>query len=125
MGGYLPQYNPGNCDLLYICDKFRMKPSELHEDGRWEGYMNGESTLERILLLVATQVLSPQDKEAVLFKFHLLQATWANGPCGFATSWWTTWGNGTLGGKSCKFFVHVCVYTSVSKIHNLLRSKNI
>eukprot|EP00434_Breviolum_minutum_P036229 symbB.v1.2.032095.t1/scaffold3754.1/size70833/6 len=45
MGGYLPQYNPGNCDLLYICDKFRIKPSELHEDGRWEGYMNGESNL--------------------------------------------------------------------------------
>eukprot|EP00438_Fugacium_kawagutii_P001712 Skav202854 [mRNA] locus=scaffold2311:201453:208540:+ [translate_table: standard] len=43
MNGYLPQYFPGNCDLFYVCNKFRLKPSEIQEQGRWAGYMNGES----------------------------------------------------------------------------------
>ena len=45
MNGSLPQFAPGNCDLFYVCNKFRLKPGSLSEDGRWGGYMNGESTL--------------------------------------------------------------------------------
>jgi hypothetical protein len=45
MNGSLPQFAPGNCDLFYVCNKFRLKPGSLGEDGRWGGYMNGESTL--------------------------------------------------------------------------------
>lgn len=45
MNGSLPQFAPGNCDLFYVCNKFRLKPGSLGEDGRWGGYMNGESNL--------------------------------------------------------------------------------
>ena len=48
MNGSLPQFAPGNCDLFYVCNKFRLKPGSLGEDGRWGGYMNGESTLSEM-----------------------------------------------------------------------------
>ena len=34
-----------HCDKHYSCNKFRLKPSELEESGRWGGYMNGESNI--------------------------------------------------------------------------------
>ena len=48
MNGSLPKFAAENCDLLYVCNKFRLKPGSLSEDGRWGGYMNGESTLPEI-----------------------------------------------------------------------------
>eukprot|EP00438_Fugacium_kawagutii_P001715 Skav202857 [mRNA] locus=scaffold2311:212820:213587:+ [translate_table: standard] len=52
MKGYLPQYAPGNCDLFYVCNKFRLKPAKLDEEGRYAGYMNGESTCAELHILV-------------------------------------------------------------------------
>ena len=37
---------PAHCDLLYSCNKFRLKPAKLREGGR-AGYFNGESNIGR------------------------------------------------------------------------------
>ena len=39
------EQTPVHCDRLYTCKKFRLKPSKLDENGRWGGYMNGESNI--------------------------------------------------------------------------------
>mmetsp|Transcript_56442 Transcript_56442/g.175098 ORF Transcript_56442/g.175098 Transcript_56442/m.175098 type:complete len:880 (-) Transcript_56442:72-2711(-) len=44
MGGQMQGRMP-HCDRCYMCNKFRLKPSKRHEQGRWDGYMNGESNM--------------------------------------------------------------------------------
>lgn len=34
-----------HCDAHFSVDKFLMNPSQTREDGRWSGYLNGESNL--------------------------------------------------------------------------------
>jgi len=34
-----------HCDAFYSCGKFRLKPAKLGENGRRNGYLNGESYL--------------------------------------------------------------------------------
>mmetsp|Transcript_53912 Transcript_53912/g.128407 ORF Transcript_53912/g.128407 Transcript_53912/m.128407 type:complete len:891 (+) Transcript_53912:55-2727(+) len=45
MGGFRVQTDATHADRIYQCKKLRMKPAELYEDGRRNGFLNGESNI--------------------------------------------------------------------------------
>ncbi|CAJ1379214.1 unnamed protein product [Effrenium voratum] len=44
-GNCIGRGNVGHCDVMYSTTKFRKKPSSNNENGRYGGYMNGESNI--------------------------------------------------------------------------------